>query len=1077
MPRIPIIASDTTISGSAPDTYAPRPDRLRVDPGASLSDFGAALQGLAQKQYAQDTANRVAQFDYSKRYLDQQTQAPPGAKGFQQQVGTDYDNAVTDYTKDIPDPTVRTAVKQQLTARKPSVMSNAASFEVQSTATNSKLEADKGLNAVENRVRADPQQYDQALLDGQQIINTRTDLPANMREEMKTQLQQHLAKRRFEVLAASASTPEAVDGVVNELTKDDTWKSRMSPVDYDRMLDQLKTIKKTVQTAETAQSRSLLTVLEERNKDLVVIDPREMQEAEVSVRKSGNPALQWKMAELIEQQRVLREERGLPPAELRGRINAGNGEPGALYPSLPPQVNNAVRAGVDITGGKVSAAYLAGTAIREYGGQFKRTPSSVDPQFRPQPAHGGVDLRNVSPGTLEAAGVAGSIFGRPLTIMSGHRSQERQDELRAGRDTPTIAGYSNHTAGMALDVSTAGMTPEEKGKLVDALVQAGFTGFGEYDTHIHADQRGAVPKSYGDREGKTWGGWTYLSPEVAATLRTRGFEAGADAATINRYGAGGKKRDGEGQWQVDYNVKSPTSSATGLFQVIDETWTRTIRQNAEVLGIPRDTPDAKLLAMRGDPVLSGKVAALYAMENKRVVEGALQRPITDAELYMAHFFGGGGAVAFLSAMQSNPSAPAAQVLPLAAEKNKGVFYRDGKPRTVSEVYGNITASFMSHPSRVAHTRNEQRQRIYKEQTKRLGDDPMTYATGANQRFTLSSLDNDTGFMNRGKEAKAVADYFQIPEADMKPLTQSEAEGFRKQIKDGNTDQVMELMAKLQMFGGPMARAAYKQIGEGDKVFEYAAALAYDRKQDSTAKDIIAGQKRMAENPDIKKFIGKEEKDILTGDFYSVVGRSLDGLSPRVVQQISDAAMAHYIETNRPNGKFDAAAYRQSVQLVMGGTKGAPAVENVNGAPVILPPGVTGEQFDGALDRMTRQDYVRLSVDGAPPRFRDGTEIDPGEIAREGKFRAVGGGQYQIEMADGRLAISAVNPNGSARPYLFNADPDEIKKMLGRPRAMPQDVPLPPGSTVRGPGILAAPQTVPPLLPGRRPGALYGEPTP
>jgi len=119
---------------------------------------------------------------------------------------------------------------------------------------------------------------------------------------------------------------------------------------------------------------------------------------------------------------------------------------------------------------------------------------------------------------------------------------------------------------------------------------------------------------------------------------------------------------------------------------------------------------------------------------------------------------------------------------------------------------------------------------------------------------------------------------------------------------------------------------------------------------------------------------------------------------------------------------------------MGGTKGAPAIESVNGAPTVIPPGITGREFDTALDRMTTEDYTSMSVDGNPPRFRDGSVITPAEIATEGKFRAIGGGQYQLEMAGGRMAISSMDPRGLARPYTMKIDGAEMKRITQRPTA-------------------------------------------
>jgi muramidase (phage lysozyme) len=77
------------------------------------------------------------------------------------------------------------------------------------------------------------------------------------------------------------------------------------------------------------------------------------------------------------------------------------------------------------------------------------------------------------------------------------------------------------------------MSTEDKVRLVGALADAGFTGFGEYSGHIHADMRPTVPRSFGGRDGN-WGGWTNLSPEIMQTLQERGFRAGISGSRIQR---------------------------------------------------------------------------------------------------------------------------------------------------------------------------------------------------------------------------------------------------------------------------------------------------------------------------------------------------------------------------------------------------------------------------------------------------------------------------------------------------------------------------------------------------------------
>ena len=127
----------------------------------------------------------------------------------------------------------------------------------------------------------------------------------------------------------------------------------------------------------------------------------------------------------------------------------------------------------------------------------------------------------------------------------------------------------------------------------------------------------------------------------------------------------------------NWSVKAGTSSATGLFQFIKSTWDSMIKKYGPKYGIDPSTPptDPRANALMGGEYLKQNAEAL-----KKVIT---DRPITDTDLYMAHFLGAGGASQFFKA---DPNAIAAQVLPKAAASNIPIFYQDGRPRTIAEVY-------------------------------------------------------------------------------------------------------------------------------------------------------------------------------------------------------------------------------------------------------------------------------------------------------------------------------------------------------------------------------------------------------
>lgn len=169
-----------------------------------------------------------------------------------------------------------------------------------------------------------------------------------------------------------------------------------------------------------------------------------------------------------------------------------------------------------------------------------------------------------------------------------------------------------------------------------------------------------------------------------------------------------EKASAESSFRPDIQAK--TSSARGLFQFIDSTWLRMVKNYGHKHGMEKyadmidgngrvaDPADKqKILSLRDNPEKASLMAAEFAAENKRILETRLEgtgQDIGATELYLAHFLGAGGASKFLNTKAVSPDANAAEMMPAAARANERVFYNtDGSARSVQDIYDFFAKKF------------------------------------------------------------------------------------------------------------------------------------------------------------------------------------------------------------------------------------------------------------------------------------------------------------------------------------------------------------------------------------------------
>jgi len=166
------------------------------------------------------------------------------------------------------------------------------------------------------------------------------------------------------------------------------------------------------------------------------------------------------------------------------------------------------------------------------------------------------------------------------------------------------------------------------------------------------------------------------------------------------------------------NARAKTSSATGLFQFLDQTWLSTLKQHGAKYGYARyadliqkgpsghyyvSGPEARstVMDLRLDPHASALMAGELAADHAAYLRGRVGREPTAGELYVAHVLGPQGSAKLIDAVRISPTVSAAALFPDAAASNRGIFYRGGRAATVTEVYANLTAGPGNAPAQVA----------------------------------------------------------------------------------------------------------------------------------------------------------------------------------------------------------------------------------------------------------------------------------------------------------------------------------------------------------------------------------------
>jgi hypothetical protein len=259
----------------------------------------------------------------------------------------------------------------------------------------------------------------------------------------------------------------------------------------------------------------------------------------------------------------------------------------------------------------------------------------------------------------------------------------------AGRRAGPVIGRAADVAG---NVAAAGRSAwDQVGAVVGANPVPAFDG-PSMDVGAAVRPRGAVASPLG-HFGQPRPSARTQRPSVAIPepFRPAIEQASADTGVSSSYLASLAQRESS----FNPTAQADTSSARGLYQFTEGTWLATLAQHGDRLGLPGianriRTDRAGVLALRDNPDLAIRAAALHTQDNAAGLRQVLGRDPTDAELYSAHFLGEGGARRLATA---DDGANAAALFPDAADANRSIFYNEGRPRSVAEVRAQLARGF------------------------------------------------------------------------------------------------------------------------------------------------------------------------------------------------------------------------------------------------------------------------------------------------------------------------------------------------------------------------------------------------
>lgn len=191
------------------------------------------------------------------------------------------------------------------------------------------------------------------------------------------------------------------------------------------------------------------------------------------------------------------------------------------------------------------------------------------------------------------------------------------------------------------------------------------------------------------------------SPAVVAAIRTAATHTGARFESLLASAA----------IESGFNpsAKASSSSATGLFQFVDQTWLATLKKSGADNGLAAqaaaivnrggqwtvEDPEMRheIMELRKNPQVAATMAGEHMKDLTANLASSLGHTPDVTETYLGHFLGAKGATQILNALKNDPMRSAASVLPEAAHANPALFDGKSVAQFVSKIQGRIEKTY------------------------------------------------------------------------------------------------------------------------------------------------------------------------------------------------------------------------------------------------------------------------------------------------------------------------------------------------------------------------------------------------